>query len=163
MNPLDYFAPRNDEWVKMAHSITSNYSEVLQEAYIKLHETFKNRTEDLENMHPNQLGMYVWLTLKSCSIAVSKRDGKYQELGTIEDREEEEYHEAPDNTKLMQVIEAELRGFHWYDRKLFKLHYEDGMAMREIARETNISLSSIFHTLKICRTTLKDKLDARRN
>lgn len=158
MNPLDYFAPRNNEWVKMAHSITGNYSEVLQEAYIKLHETFKNRVDDLEAMHPNQLGMYVWLTLKSCSISVAKRDSKYQELGTQPDIEEEDYHEPEDITHLMREVQDALEGFHWYDKRLFQMHYEEGIAMRQIARETKISLSSIFHTLKSCRYRIKNQI-----
>lgn len=159
MKPLDYFAPRNDEWLLMARSISPDPFETLQEAYLKLHSSLEGREEMLSEMHPNQLSIYMWLTLKSCAIAVSKENAKYQQLDQEAEPEHTEYQEAKDITPLMQEIEKQVRGFHWYDEKLFRLHYEDGLPMREIARQTNISLSSIFHTLKTCRNKIKNQLN----
>lgn len=158
MTPLEVFAPRNNEWVKMARSISPNYDEILQEAYLKLHDTFKNRIADLEGRHENELSMYMWLTLKSCNATLFKQEDKYTPLDNLPEEIEEEYIESKDIVPVLQKIEEEIRGFHWYDERLFRLHYEEGMPMREIARQTKISLSSIFHTLKTCRTRIKSKL-----
>lgn len=163
MKPLDFFADRNTEWLKMANTVCNGdpnvYKEVLQEAYLKLNNAFEDRIQDLKDMHPNQIGIYMWLTLKSCYIAYSKSLSQTVELPENLEIEDEEYIETPDPEPLVKEIEAILSELHWYDQKLFKLKYYEGIPMRKIARETNISLSSIFHTLKTCRETIKQKID----
>lgn len=46
-----------------------------------------------------------------------------------------------------------------YDRKLYLLYIESTMSMRDIANETKISLTSIFHTIKICNERLKNYIE----
>jgi len=54
--------------------------------------------------------------------------------------------------------------WRWYDKKMFKLHFaelygdEKGMSMRAIAKATNISLKSVFLTLKACKLRLREEL-----
>ena len=55
--------------------------------------------------------------------------------------------------------------WRWYDKKMIKLHFanlfneeEDGMSMRQIAKETNISLKSVFLTLKACKLRIREEL-----
>lgn len=167
MKPLDFFYKRNTEWVKMAKNVCGGdpnvYQEVLQEAYLRIHNTKEDKVEDFENRHPNEISIYMWLTLKSCYIAYQKELQRSQPLPEDYDKEDEEYSEGPDKTPLFRQIEAIISDFHWYDEKLFKLHYYEGKAMRKIARETNISVSSIFHTIKTCRETIKEFFDEHRN
>jgi predicted DNA-binding protein YlxM (UPF0122 family) len=37
--------------------------------------------------------------------------------------------------------------WYWYDKKMWNVHFYDKKSMRKIAKETKISLSSIFNTL----------------
>ena len=55
------------------------------------------------------------------------------------------------------LIDDELENWHWYDRKLFKLYRDTDMSMRDISSETNISLISIFHSIKNYKEILKEK------
>jgi hypothetical protein len=55
------------------------------------------------------------------------------------------------------LIDEEIENWNWYDRKLFKLYRDNDFSMRDIAKETNISLISIFHSIKNYKEILKDK------
>lgn len=156
MTPLDFLAQRNDEWAKMANSISQHPDETLQEAYLKLHNRFKDDMDNLVNRHPNEVSMYFWLTLKSCSTKIAEKQNKFQELPLLE-IEDEEYEEEP-TEEMLEIIKEEVQSWHWYDAKLFDLHFFQKMPMREINRETGISLSSIWYTLKTCRQRIKELL-----
>jgi hypothetical protein len=68
-----------------------------------------------------------------------------------------EEHNAYNDICLM--IDEEIDNWHWYDRKLFKLYRDTDMSMRDIAAETNISLISIFHSIKNYKEILKNKFE----
>jgi DNA-directed RNA polymerase specialized sigma24 family protein len=67
-----------------------------------------------------------------------------------------EKHEAF-NT-IEQKIQDEVDTWHWYDIKLFNLYRESKLSMRQIAEETNISLTSIFNTLSNCKERLRHSI-----
>jgi RNA polymerase sigma factor (sigma-70 family) len=156
---LEHLAKRNDEWRKMARRFSLEPDDALQDAYIKLYYRFKNEPETLIDMHPNQLSMYVYLTLRSCAYTNIRAESSYADLP--EDIEDEPpYDPTQDNETEIRIQQAteEVNSWHWYDQKLFNLHTMQGMSMREISRETMISLSSIFHTIKTCKERLRDKV-----
>jgi hypothetical protein len=68
-----------------------------------------------------------------------------------------EEHKAYNDICLM--IDEEIDNWHWYDRKLFKLYRDTDMSMRDIAKETNISLISIFHSIKNYKEILNTKFN----
>jgi predicted DNA-binding protein YlxM (UPF0122 family) len=55
------------------------------------------------------------------------------------------------------VIDDEIDSWYWYDKKMTKLYFNTKMSMRDISKETKISLSSIFNTL----TNAKEKIRKR--
>ena len=56
--------------------------------------------------------------------------------------------------ELFDKIDKTIDGWYWYDKKLTKLYFDSGMSMRDLSKETKISLSSIFNTL----TNAKEKI-----
>ena len=150
---LSYLALRHDEWVKMARKFSIQADDVLQDAYIKLYDRFKDDPNSLKVMHPNQVSMYVYLTIRSIAINESKQDLKTTELS--EDIPEE-YEESKE--EIYRAIEKEIDSFHWYDQKLLKLYFEKNMSMREIEREIEISLASVCYTIKTCKERIKEKV-----
>ncbi len=64
-------------------------------------------------------------------------------------------HKAYNDICLM--IDEEIENWHFYDKKLFKLYRDTDFSMRDIAKETTISLISIFHSIKNYKSILKDK------
>ena len=55
---------------------------------------------------------------------------------------------------LYDKIDSIIDKWYWYDKKLTKLYLNTNMSMRDISKETKISLSSIFNTL----TNAKEKI-----
>lgn len=58
---------------------------------------------------------------------------------------------------LKEDIDKIVSTWYWYDSKLFKLYYDKGMSMRKIAKETGISLKSVFNSLKAAKMRLREE------
>jgi hypothetical protein len=69
-----------------------------------------------------------------------------------------EEHKAYNDICLL--IDEEIKNWDWYDRKLFKLYRDTDLSMRDIAKETNISLISIFNSIKNYKIILKEKFES---
>jgi len=51
-------------------------------------------------------------------------------------------------TNLKQDIEGFVKSLGWYDAKMYKLYFDEGMSLRKIVKETGISLKSVWLTVK---------------
>jgi predicted DNA-binding protein YlxM (UPF0122 family) len=58
--------------------------------------------------------------------------------------------------KLLMKIQDEVDSWHWYDQKLFEVYKDTDLSIRDIAKETTISSSSIFNTLKNCKAKIRE-------
>jgi predicted DNA-binding protein YlxM (UPF0122 family) len=69
---------------------------------------------------------------------------------------QEDYIEKHESyNRIENLIEAESKTWHHYDKMLFDIYRNKTLSMRDIAKETNISLKSIFNTLKNCKERIK--------
>jgi hypothetical protein len=118
---LNILAERNNEWRRMAKKFSTSPDDVLQEMYLKLYERFQDCPEKVQAMHPNQVSMYVYLTIRSISIELSKQQNTIELPEVIAP---EEYNtEADQQTEAqLKAIQDEINSWCWYDRKLFNLH-----------------------------------------
>jgi len=60
-------------------------------------------------------------------------------------------------TRLLSKIHEEVDSWHWYDKQLFTIYKDTDLSIRDIAKETTISSSSIFNTLKNCKSKVRNK------
>jgi predicted DNA-binding protein YlxM (UPF0122 family) len=67
---------------------------------------------------------------------------------------EDNYKKKVNLEALCNKIDSVIEDWYWYDKKLTKLYLNTDMSMRDISKETKISLSSIFNTL----TNAKEKI-----
>jgi RNA polymerase sigma factor (sigma-70 family) len=56
---------------------------------------------------------------------------------------------------ILDKINEEINTWHWYDQMLFKEYVTTGKSIITLAKESNISRSSIFQTLKNCKQRIK--------
>jgi len=140
---------KHSKWVNIVNKLGGgDYSEdIVQEMYLKLSkielkeqtiDTFvyyvlRNMTFDLHRKKSNVFKV----DLEDCIFLEYLEDQGKEELETIYER-----------------IEDEVEDWHWYDKMLWQLYTED-RTMRELAKDTKISLSSIFHTIKTCKERIK--------
>jgi len=156
MSVLHYLSRRDNEWRKMARKFAgAEYEDVLHDAYLKLCQRF-NSADELKSYHPNQVAMYVYLTIRSVFLKAKDHLSLDSDIPEVEVEDYNYDQDARDEKKIAPLLE-EIETWYWFDREIFKLYYFKGYKQRQIARETNISVSTIHTTIKTCEEKLCTK------
>jgi len=156
---LKYVAVHHKEWVSLVRSWGEDeYAEdIVQEMYLKLLKyTTKKRIVKEGKVNKS----YVWFTLRSVFLEAIRQKGKIDKVrigNGFEIEYECELEEVIGYSNMFNKIDEEIDSWHWYDTLLFELYRDSGKSMRQIAKDTNISLSSIFETLKACKKRIKEQ------
>ena len=154
---LKYVAKYHNEWVNLVRSWGGEeYSEdIVQEMYLKLLKyTTKKRIVKKGEVNKS----YVWFTLRSVFLESIKQKNTIQKVSIngLEVEYECELEEMIGYSNMFARIDEEINSWHWYDTLLFELYKDSGKSMRQISKDTNISVSSIFETLKACKRRIKE-------
>jgi RNA polymerase sigma factor (sigma-70 family) len=160
MSWIEQVAKFHKEYVKTVKGFGEEFyaEDLVQEMYIR----FLNKNKENAVIVNGQVNKYyVFLTLRSLFIDFHRQKSKVikvdvNEILTLQQIDEIEKHEAFGD--LMQRVQQEMETWHHYDRLLFQLYKDSSMSMREIAQGTNISLRSIFGTLKHCKDRIKENV-----
>jgi DNA-directed RNA polymerase specialized sigma24 family protein len=159
-NWLNQVAEHHKEWIKIINSFGEyDYAEdIVQETYIALYK-YADATKIIDASGNVRKG-YVFFTLKSLYFQFYNKKMKVNKVSideqfTLFDDSNLEEHEAYNN--ICMLIDEEVKNWHWFDEKLFKLYRDSGMSMRDIAKGTNISLISIFNSIKNYKEILNTK------
>ncbi len=174
---LDILSQKHQDWYNMARSFglsDDDSNEIVQEMYIRIYEY----TKDIKKIMYNETEVntfYIYITLRNLYYSNFAKYGKSVKtkkifLFTEMDEnsikkvynnycEDYEIYMRSVNKKkkldiLLEKIEQTIDSWYWYDKKLTKLYFDSGMSMRDLSKETKISLSSIFNTL----TNAKEKI-----
>lgn len=149
---LEYTTKRHKDWVSMAQSFgAGSFAEdVVQEMYLKL-ATISN-PERILYKGDELNGFYIYVIIKNLVYDLHrvKKQVTLVSLDEIKNLTFKEYDPSLDNDfeEKIKLIETEVEGWHWYDKQLFKLYHHKEMSIRKLSKETKISTSSIFNTLK---------------
>jgi RNA polymerase sigma factor (sigma-70 family) len=162
MDILSEVCKRHNEWVKIVTSFGTEYAEdIVQEMYLKLHNSKHKNKIIQEDGCVNTF--YIWVILRNLyyDLLKSKKINyisidNYLNLSLYVNSEESYKYKA--QNKIEQKIQEEVDKWHWYDIKMFNLYRESELSMREIAKETGISITSIFNTLKNCKGRLREAI-----
>jgi DNA-directed RNA polymerase specialized sigma24 family protein len=153
-------AQHHDEWVKVIHTFGEyDYAEdIVQESYIALYK-YADADKLLDANGEVRKG-YMYFTLRSLFYQYYNKKKKVNKVNfddqwELFDDSNIEEHKAYNDICLL--IDEEIKNWDWYDRKLFKLYRDTDLSMRDIAKETNISLISIFNSIKNYKIILKEK------
>ena len=178
MRVIDLLAQKHNDWIRMAKSFKINEdqaNEIVQEMYLRINDYVKDAKKIMYNDKEINT-FYVYITLRNIyysnfyntgkniknrkviyfSEIIDKADSRA--LGKYMIENPEDIYENIDRKKKLDVlidkIEEEINSWYWYDKKMTKLYMNTKMSMRDISKETKISLSSIFNTL----TNAKEKI-----
>ena len=157
MEWLKDVAKDHKEWVKLVQSFGEDFyaEDLVQECYLRLYKYTKPENV-ITNGQINKGFMY--FTLRNMYLYAIRNRGKLEGFN-IETYQleapvnEVDKHEA--YLKILNKIEHEVDSWHWYDQKLFEIYKDTNLSIRDIAKETTISSSSIFNTLKNCKQKIK--------
>lgn len=155
-------AQHHNDWVKVIQTFGEyDYAEdIVQESYIALWK-YADADKLLDCDGEVRKG-YMYFTLRSLFYQYYNKKKKINKVpfdGCWElfDDSNIEEHKAYNN--ICMLIDEEIKNWDWYDRKLFKLYRDTDLSMRDIAKETNISLISIFNSIKNYKIILKEKFE----
>lgn len=159
MDWINKVAKHHREWVRIVNSFGEYFfaEDIVQETYLMLMK-WSNEDKLFNDGKINKT--YIWLSLRNTFLMHLRKSSKLNKvnLDTInslqQDCSEELKHES--YSKMLDLIDNEIETWHWYDQKLFNLYKDTDLSMREIGKETTISVTSIFHTLKDCKTRIKE-------
>ena len=171
---LDILAKRHNEWLNMAKSFKLNNSdanELVQEMYLRMYDY----TKDVKRIMYNETEIntfYIYITLRNLYYSKftnynkNKKTVLFSDIDTEKfnyimnqivydvDKHNDNYKKKVNLEALYNKIEGVIEEWYWYDKKLTRLYLNTNMSMRDISKETKISLSSIFNTL----TNAKEKI-----
>tara|TARA_R100000278_G_scaffold123081_1_gene111195 strand:- start:4297 stop:4833 length:537 start_codon:yes stop_codon:yes gene_type:complete len=160
---IDLLAKNHDDWVNMAKSFgcTNEQShELVQEMYIRLNKYIDNKSKVMYN-DTEVNTYYVYVTLRNLYLSGFHK-GLNKNHFPITDSVELEssvlnYEREDTFNHLIKEIEDVVSKWYWYDKKIWDIHFYKKMSMRKIAKETKISLSSIFNTLSNAKQQVREK------
>lgn len=129
---------QHQRWINTVKQfgITDFAEDVVQEAYLKC----------LEKETVNEA--YFYLTLRSLSMDLHR---KQKQIIKVSIDEVNIITEIEQHNEVLNLV----NDFHWFDKEVFFLYYDNKMSMRKIAEETGISLSTIFKTIQTCNLKIK--------
>jgi len=136
---------QHKRWINIVKQLGINdYAEdIVQEAYLKC----------LEKKSINEA--YFYLTLRSLAFDLHRKQKKIIKVPI------EEINISIEIDKENEVFEIVDR-LHWFDKQVFYLYYDNKLSMRKIAKETGISLSTIFNTISKCNDKILKEWEQKR-
>ena len=173
-NILNILSKRHTEWLNMAKSFkldNNDANELVQNMYLRMYDY----TKDVKRIMYNEKEIntfYIYITLRNLYYSkftnykkknktvlfsdIDKENFKYiiNKMSYDIDDFEDNYKKKVNLEALCNKIDSVIEDWYWYDKKLTKLYLNTDMSMRDISKETKISLSSIFNTL----TNAKEKI-----
>lgn len=153
-------AEYHQDWIKVVQSF-GEYEvaeDIVQESYIALYK-YADADKLIDENGKVRKG-YVYFTLRSLFYQYYNKKKKVNKVdvdGCWELFDDSNIEEHKAYNEICLLIDEEIKDWNWYDRKLFKLYRDTDLSMRDIAKETGISLISIFHSLKNHKAFLKEK------
>jgi DNA-directed RNA polymerase specialized sigma24 family protein len=163
---IKILADKHQDWIYMAKSFgvsDDDANELVQQMYIRICGYVKDVSKIMYNDDEVNT-YYVYVTLRNLYLSNFHKLGNkfvYSEDLPDEVVDYRNYESGIEEQKeqfdkVIDKVEAIVDDWYWYDKRVFNIHFYDKMSMRKIARETKISLSSIFNTLSNGKKKIKE-------
>ena len=157
MNHIYQLTKLHKEFIQTVRGFgEENYAEdIVQEMYIKL-SRYKKPEILIVNGIVNRA--FIYCVLRSLYFDYCKSKNKVYKVQLNEVVLSEDMRDKNEQESLQKIqdkINAEINSWHWYDKMLFNLYRNSGMSIRKLSKETKISTSSIFNTIKYCKARLR--------
>ena len=137
---IEVIAQKHKDWVNIARSFgaKTEAEDIVQEMYIRLDKYIK----------PDQQisTSFVWITLRNIYFDFLKKEPVTFELDKTVSEAVCETESIIAYENLTTLVNKEIDELHWFDKMLFQLYATSGKSMRQLAKETKLSLSCIFYT-----------------
>lgn len=171
MELLKMLSDRHDDWIRMASSLHVRNDEVLgtpndivQDMYVRLNKYVNDPSKIMYN--DTELNtMFIYITIRNIYF----NHYRYQSKTNLVTSDKEYFQDdtctqsdLDHSVELFKIeledkILEEIKTWHHYNARIFKIIFFEGVGLRKLARDSGISLSSIFNTVKKGKKKLRDK------
>ena len=157
---LQVISKNHKEWVRLVSSFGGGDTseDIVQDVYLRIY-NYKYGEKIVKDGKINHALM--WSILRNATHDQNKNNKikliSIEATYNLEDKKIE-FDEFSSLERLHEKIRDEILSWHWYDTMLFSIYLESNLSMRDIAKKANISLTSIFNTIKNCKDRLKENV-----
>jgi len=158
---IDKLAVKDHDWFVMAKSfgVSDDMArDLVQDMYLRIHKYVDNPERIFEDDGKVNT-YYIYVTMRNLYCTRYVKQKTFVELSDNIAVEYDSTDFAKENALLdiTTRINNRVKEWYWYDKKLWDIHFHQQLSMRDIAKATKISLSSIFNTLKNCKTKIREE------
>lgn len=148
--------------------------DLVQEMYLRLNKYVDNEEKIMYKNTGGVNHFYVWVTLRNMwnTYITKKKKGNILLFSELPDSESiiSMISDSQEEAELIEEIGLAQKRLYdkiidevdswdsWYNKKLFKVYYMTDIGLRQLSRETKISLTSLFNSCKNFREVIKDEL-----
>ena len=145
------------------------HEDVTQDLYLKIQteiDKIPNKKSEILKFldRYGQPGAYIYQSIKQILINTFRKESKYTRLD-FKNLSKNERQYLVDQGKEMKEetiqdkVDKYVDSFYWFDKKVFNLYRYDFKTHRtEMSKETKLSQSTIYRTVKRCKVKISDKL-----
>jgi len=169
---LEFLAKEHTLWIRMVINMGCSKDvaeDIVQEMYLKLHRLIKDGAKIMYN-DDEVNRFYVFVTLKNLYIDYRKAKNRYVffefderdeflEETLLGDNYDSDFDENEAFSYLINKISEEINSWHLYDAKLCNTYFKSNLSLRDISKGSNISLTSIFNSVRNYKKILKEKFE----
>lgn len=172
---LSIISEKHDRWLQMAYSMCKDVNlsnDLVQDMYLRI-DSYVYDESKVINEDGTINEYYIYVVLRNVYYKWFNNRKKMDMLEFCErdilDNISDEYicYTIDDDMdvvdmenafeRMMSSIEDEVKDWHWYNQKLFRLYFLTDMTMRDLAEETKISLTSIYNSIKNYKEIMREK------
>jgi len=167
---LKEIAKQHKHWIDIVRYYGEHqYDEdIVQEMYLRVNK-YADESKVLTNGEVN--GGYIRFVLMTITYDYHKSKQKIDKFSIGEgfDIEDESNEDEIGYGRFLQRLDQEMNSWEEFDRKVFKVYvgtygsqnvetYGQGITLRAFAAESNISINTIFKTLKNCKERIRENV-----
>tara|TARA_B100001059_G_C17826711_1_gene581854 strand:- start:1592 stop:2170 length:579 start_codon:yes stop_codon:yes gene_type:complete len=179
---LEYIAKRYDRIKDFVYDVDVKYfklkgqyhEDITQDLFLKMYAEI----EKAEN-NPAMINRFLdrisdsgtfklYKTVKNMYIDMIRKEKKYisldDNIGYVKRHASENFEEQPEvilesEKDIDKLIDEYVNSFYWFDKKVFNLYrYEFKNHTSNMSKDTKLSVSTIYRTVKRCKVKINDKL-----
>lgn len=162
---IDILADKHQDWFAMAKSFgvsDDEANELVQQMYVRINDYVDDPKKILYN-ETEVNTYYVYVTLRNLFLSSCNTKNRsvlvdYETVRCFIESipDDNNVEEKMKFDEVLDKVEDIVDDWYWYDKKIFNIHFFEEMSMRKIAKDTKISLSSIFNTLSNGKAKIKE-------
>jgi DNA-directed RNA polymerase specialized sigma24 family protein len=156
---LEDLGAKHSDWLRMAEKLGGGIwsEDIVQEMYLRLYRYIDN-PDRIRRANGQINTFFIYVVISNMVKDLKKAEGKFPKISLdsewIPQDEVENALQSMadlpywDDPEILELVTEELNSWHWYDKEVFKLFYHRKNSLRKLADDSNISVTSLFNTMK---------------